>query len=370
MSTLALSPFASEPRLAHHPHRIFQHWADTPAGRCVWVLQHLPQAVRSDFLRHTRLSQPSVTRTVNNLMNAGLVRERPDLIVPNGPGRPSIPLELAPSPWVHVAVALGPDHSDVTLLDTHGHTIVSHTLRIHPTAAPPARFGEELGTIVASLVERVALPVASVGVVTAGIVEDQLVTNREWLWKCVDIRRPFAHALGTPDIPRAVNNLAVGLVMAERLNQLPSTNTSNEAHNCVVLTLDGTPTAAWSDKHGIHGATRLEVVDAQLSAAHSAQGRVSYAQHWKQLADRPLHLTRVASTLVDEAKANSVILVGETCSQDPHAIHAITSGIHRTRPEVSVRTISDVHHAITTAARAAALRPLFIDPLGLSKLIG
>ncbi|MDO5077672.1 MarR family transcriptional regulator [Corynebacterium sp.] len=97
-----------------------------PVSAAAQCLHHIRQhrlSVRADLTAATGLSQPTVTRAVAALSKIGLVRERPDLVHPNGPGRPTIPLELDGTGKTFAGVSVDHLVTYATLVDTRGNTI-------------------------------------------------------------------------------------------------------------------------------------------------------------------------------------------------------------------------------------------------------
>ena len=70
----------------------------TPAAKCLHLIRLHETTSRSDLVKATGLSQPTVTRAIAALVDAGYVTERNDLTQSKGRGRPTIPLELADMP--------------------------------------------------------------------------------------------------------------------------------------------------------------------------------------------------------------------------------------------------------------------------------
>lgn len=97
-----------------------------PVSAAAQCLHHIRQhrlSVRADLTAATGLSQPTVTRAVAALSKIGLVRERPDLVHPNGPGRPTIPLELDGAGKTFAGVSVDHLVTYATLVDARGNTI-------------------------------------------------------------------------------------------------------------------------------------------------------------------------------------------------------------------------------------------------------
>ncbi|MDO4685010.1 MAG: hypothetical protein Q4A92_00545 [Corynebacterium sp.] len=100
----------------------------TAAAQCLHHIRQHQLSVRSDLTAATGLSQPTITRAVAALSNIGLVRERPDLVHPDGPGRPTIPLELDGAGKVFAGISVDHLLTYATLVDTRGNIIRDVTL--------------------------------------------------------------------------------------------------------------------------------------------------------------------------------------------------------------------------------------------------
>ncbi|WJZ01362.1 MarR family transcriptional regulator [Corynebacterium freiburgense] len=95
----------------------------TAAAQCLHHIRQHRLSVRADLTAATGLSQPTITRAVAALNKIGLVRERPDLVHPNGPGRPTIPLELDGTGKTFAGVSIDHLVTYATLVDARGNTI-------------------------------------------------------------------------------------------------------------------------------------------------------------------------------------------------------------------------------------------------------
>lgn len=81
---------------------------------------------RPGVARAISLSPATVARTVTALLEAGLVRERPDLVRAGATGRPSLPVEIDTSHFVAIAVHHGVAQSTVAICDLLGQVVASH----------------------------------------------------------------------------------------------------------------------------------------------------------------------------------------------------------------------------------------------------
>lgn len=95
----------------------------TPAAQVLYHVRRAPHVGRGELVKATGLSQPTITRAVSALSQAGLLRERRDLINTARPGRPVVPLELAPWPAVLIGVALDKDDAIIGCHDSRGRLL-------------------------------------------------------------------------------------------------------------------------------------------------------------------------------------------------------------------------------------------------------
>ncbi|RIU98444.1 ArsR family transcriptional regulator, partial [Klebsiella pneumoniae] len=95
----------------------------TPAAKCLHLIRLQDLTSRSELVQATGLSQPTVTRAIAALTEAGLVNERTDLTRSTGRGRPTIPLELAEPDPIYGGIAVGTDFTYVAVFDLRGRTL-------------------------------------------------------------------------------------------------------------------------------------------------------------------------------------------------------------------------------------------------------
>lgn len=95
----------------------------TPAAQVLCHVRKHPLIGRGDLVKATGLSQPTITRAVTALADAGLLRERRDLINTSRPGRPVVPLELDTWQGLLIGVALDGDDAVVGCYDSKGRLL-------------------------------------------------------------------------------------------------------------------------------------------------------------------------------------------------------------------------------------------------------
>lgn len=105
-------------------------------------------ASRDEIVSRTGLSPATVGRTVGQLVEAALLRERPDRVRSGVAGRPGIPVEIDPTVYVTLGVHLGRRIATVALGDLTGRVLAQQTVRRPPGVAPDL---DELSRLAAGL---------------------------------------------------------------------------------------------------------------------------------------------------------------------------------------------------------------------------
>jgi predicted NBD/HSP70 family sugar kinase len=153
------------------------------------VLQLLAQrgpSSRGDLAVELSLNHGSVSRIVEPLLQAGLVREVTEQ--PRGRGRPRVPLEINPTSRFAVGVHLGVQHTTVGLTNLAGHCVEKFRENRDPSdAVATVRRAAELSREMAATASG---PVLGVGVITGGRVDrerGQLVRNEVLGWDHVQL---------------------------------------------------------------------------------------------------------------------------------------------------------------------------------------
>ena len=146
---------------------------ETPAASCLHYLRHHGLTTRNELVTRTGFSQPTVTRAVTALIQAQLVQERPDLIFSSGPGRPRVPVELAPSPRLHVGVSIFAHEYFVGYFDTKGRTVRHRQVPYTLSRTTPEKLWEHISTSIHLTGSSLGLPIANIGISTIGTVDDQ-----------------------------------------------------------------------------------------------------------------------------------------------------------------------------------------------------
>lgn len=135
----------------------------SPATRVFDQIRRGGVVMRDDLAFSTELSQATVARTVASLVDAELVRLRPDMCRMGATGRPSVPLQLESRRHGVIGVHLGRVWTTVALSDLRGRIVESVDL---PTPGDLDGFAGRLASAASSLELR-GRSVVSAGLVGA-----------------------------------------------------------------------------------------------------------------------------------------------------------------------------------------------------------
>lgn len=107
-------------------HRVVSPTLSIPAaaGASVFAAARMRGPIARDVIaRVTSLSTATVNRQVGALLDAGLLRERPDLSAPGAIGRPRIPVEVNHQPFMTLGLHIGARTTSVVATDLLGRTL-------------------------------------------------------------------------------------------------------------------------------------------------------------------------------------------------------------------------------------------------------
>lgn len=307
----------------------------TPAAVCMHITRLRQPVTRSTLVELSGKSQPTVTRAVTALIDAKLVRERPDLSTPSGPGRPTIPIELDQSPWVQVGIAVGTKSTYIGAYNTRGQALREQFVEVSPAHMSPSDFVGAIAPHVQALSQATNLPLASIGMATSGHVSREgLVTASNLGWERIDIG---SHLRSRFSAPLTITSVITAIAGAEQQLQSP------EKTNTVLLFyVDDSNGAAVLTPEGV---VRLDVANT----------------------DSQTTLGSIAVALAKETTPSTIVLAGSAFA-NPKDARSVALAIKSSRNrDVELRVIPTHLDNARAAARAVALDRLINDPLGLSK---
>ncbi|CAB0886473.1 ROK family protein [Corynebacterium diphtheriae] len=311
----------------------------SPAASCLHLIRHLQPVTRATLVNGSGKSQPTVTRAVAALMEAHLVRERPDLSIPQGPGRPTIPIELAPSPWVHIGVAVGTRATYIGAYNTRGIALREKMIEIRPASTSIDTYIDAITTAITELTTLSELPLASIGISSSGRVSPTgLVTAANLGWDRLDI-------------------------VSTLYKQIPVTI----AVTSVITAIAGAEQQAQDPKHP--STTLIFYADDSTGAALETTESITTVPIDTSSEDVAL-LSEAAVHLVAEHAPNSIVLAGSAFS-NPDDARTVGKALRSspTNPNIEIRVFPTHLDNARAAARAVALDHLIEDPLGLAKRI-
>ena len=368
----------------------------TPAAKCLHLVRLHQPVTRRELVEATGLSQPTITRAITALMNAGLVQERNDLTRSHGRGRPTIPLELAPSLQIHAGIAVGTSTTYIGLYDTRGRTI-----RDDEVATPVAELSETdfIEHVMAGLNRLTAgldRPLTSVGVTTSGRVsENGVVTAPNLGWHEVDVAERLRYQFSVPVTVSA----AVPAILGSEIQagELPANGEA--APTEIALFADDSIGAAISGPGGIHQVDTLpttagRILDTTGLPTEEALATAGVLHRIRDhgvdvdtlpaavsvgarhpgvralLDDRAVLLGDVTAQLVEQHRPQTIVVAGSAFIDDPHApklfAGTVRSHLAADGHAVELRLIPTHREVVRAIARAVALDPLLREPLTLA----
>lgn len=368
--------------------------------RCLWMLQQSDLLTRRDLIDRTGLSQPTISRIVQILMDAGLVEERPDLIIPSGPGRPTIPLDLAPAPWAHAAVVVDTRQSYITLYDTHRDSLSEEYLPYNVSEVSADKFTEGLQNTLHRQINETKLPLSNIGVIITGRVTNGAVYNAEWGWDGVPLQRTLAREF---NVPTYVESLAVGNVFTEFLQHPECVLAHGEPYGIATLSAGDTVVAAWTTPDAVRSTNFIEYEGSELLGTpglnlerelctgeflelmQNRGFKVSSIPELVALADDEDHpqaaearmllderarvFGTIAGKMTHELHANLITLTGRAFDHDQRARFVAAETVSTINPSVRVKNPATLIRPQYEAASAIAVYSLFSNPVAAAQRV-
>lgn len=356
-----------------------------PAAR---VLAHVRRAgvvMREDIVSATGLSPATVSRVVGQLLDAGLLRQRPDMGRSGVVGRPSIPLQLAHDAHGVIGVHLGRLKTTVCLADLRGRVIAD---REFPTPKVLDFVVDTVKEVAGELLARSPLmnPLA-VGLVAPwrdlghhpsevgpllGRAFSRDVTTADHITAAASAEHATGHVgrigqtvyvyardtIGFVTASETEESLAISA--ASRLTHFP---TGSErvcrcrATGCLEATASDEAVCARAEAEGL-----IETADVHSlyeAASHGSKGADAI------LGERAGVLARAAAFVSDMVDADRVVLIGQAfTAYEPAREQTLASfRAAATRSTIDVGFGRFGAELQAVAASTVALRPVFDNPL-------
>jgi predicted NBD/HSP70 family sugar kinase len=374
----------------HHPATILvsQGRFGTPAGRVMEEIRGRRVASRDQLVRSTGLSIATVGRAVTALLDAGIIREREDLVVSGPVGRPGIPLDIDPDSHVVIGVHLGARLTTVAMGDLAGRVLTSTSFHRDHGAAPDI---ERIAQLAAGLLghQPGRIPVGA-GVVAPWLdldldrsaVADQL---HESLGLDVTSGDHVAAVAAAEFIHRrhGLSGATLYVYARETLGFVLAVDKGGATEVSRVASLTHFPTdgpitcgcgrtgcaAANTSDHAVARAAESEgvVSEASIEAVHAA-ARTSEAAR-NLLCERARRLGRVVAVASDMVDPDRVVLVGQAFTGYPPALGDVVDGYRgqTARPPVELSFTRFRTGVQAVAACTVAIGPVYADPLCISR---
>jgi predicted NBD/HSP70 family sugar kinase len=360
----------------------------TPAGRVLEEIRGRRVASRDQLVRSTGLSVATVGRAATALLDAGIIREREDLVVSGPVGRPGIPVEIDPESHVVIGVHLGARLTTVAMGDLAGRVLTSTSFDRDPGTDPDI---ERIGQLAAGLLghQPGRIPVGA-GVVAPWLdldldrraVGDQL---HETLGLDVTSGDHVAAVAAAEFIHRrhGLSGATLYVYARETLGFVLAVDKGGATEVSRVASLTHFPTdgpitcgcgrngcaAANTSDHAVARAAHSEgvVSEASIEAVHAA-ARTSQAAR-NLLCERARRLGRVVAVASDMVDPDRVVLVGQAFTGYPPALGDVVDGYRSqtARPPVELSFTRFRTGVQAVAACTVAIGPVYADPLCIGR---
>lgn len=405
----------------------------TPAAKCLHLIRLGGPTTRPQLIEATGLSQPTITRAVTALLNAGLIRPREDLTQVHGPGRPTTPLELAPFRPVLAGAAVGTETTYIGIYDAHGRRLRHSEIPVRVVDESAGDFLEHLVAGINRILARINRPLAAVGVTTSGRVDHRgLVTAPNLGWQAVDFTSALRYHF---DVPVTVTAATSAILGAEtQLAPLPTD--SDDTPATLAIFADDSVSAALARPGGVAqldtlphvtfptpavqpgGSTPADVRAAAASTsekvrpdvrrtedmlrtaptsteerlsteglmaqvAAAGHGSLTLTQvteragrnaHLRALLDaRSRALAAVVGKLITKHRPHTVVLAGSAFTADEQAPRTFARAFHEEvgrGHDVDLRLIPGHRDIVLSIARAVALDKLLREPIAVADSAG
>ncbi|WP_288832066.1 ROK family transcriptional regulator [uncultured Corynebacterium sp.] len=346
----------------------------TPAAKCLHVIRLRELTSRSELVQATGLSQPTITRAIAALVDAGFVTERTDLTRACGRGRPTIPLELGEPRAIHAGISVGTMSTYVALFDLKGRTLRSVDIDI-----PVARLSEDdfIQHVMAGLNRlRAGLnrPLATIGVTTSGTVTgDGEVYAPNLNWRGVNIGAQMREQFAVPVVVTSAAAAIVGSEAQSSDSLEPPTIMAlfaDDSIGCAVAAgAEVLPVAVSREDLTTQGLIE-SISDPGIRTLHDA---VTSARHEPgtraALDDRARQLGVLAAQLYEEHTPSTVVVAGSAFIDDPLAPAPFARAVRAHTPagtRVGLRMIPTHREVVRDIARAVALDLALREPLAVA----
>ena len=342
----------------------------TPAAKCLHLIRLHETTSRSDLVKATGLSQPTVTRAISALVGAGYVTERNDLTQSKGRGRPTIPLELADTPGVHAGVSVGTASTYVALFDLKGRTLLCRDMDITVKNVSEDDFIQSMMAELNQMTTKVDRPLRTVGVTTSGTVRDGgKVFAPNLGWDGVDIGEQLREQFSVPVEVSSISSAIVGSEMQSTASlNIPSVMAlfADDSIACAVSVADGVQPIE-VEQGALTTKGLLDII--QKPTVRTLRQAVEDAAEGTRAAldDRARGLGSLVAGLCSDHSPATVVVAGSAFIDDPLSSGPFARTVREgTDCPVDLRLIPSHQDVVRDIARAVALDYVLREPLAVA----
>ena len=397
-STIVTTPFRSAASRHRGPARLPRPSTRSAASAVLTTVLRAGPTFRDELAARTGLSHATANRQVAQLLDAGLLRERPDLTPAGAVGRPRLPVELDPDDYGVLGIHIGLRRTTLAAGDLRGQVLGA--VDVPSPAGDPA----EVVTLLTHRLRRFGARwprrrVLQVGLVVGG----QLSADRSRLrhprlgWDSAPLADivdrvtdsdvvvvPQVEAMAGADTLLSPHRAggsalyvyareAVGAVLTEdgavgvpasapgTISHLPVGGTARchcGATGCLEASAGDSAVAEAAHRAGIVPTPSIAAVTAAAEGGNRAAHEL--------LAERARLLGRGVALVRDVLNPDRVVLLGQAFTgYRPGLAHVSASfAAHSALEPLSLQVSALGTGVQARAACAAALRPVYADPLG------
>lgn len=359
----------------------------TGPARCLHQIRTTPGITRGALHEGLGMSQPTVTRHVSALIDAGLV-EQLSPTAAGGVGRPGTTLRPDGRSVTALGAHVGLRSTQLVAVDGAGRPLRTRTLRLPVAELSPADAMEAVRHALYALGRGLPSP-TGIGIAFSAHVDHAgRVTSPSYGWKDV---APASH-LDT-DVPVALST-GVSAMAGSELASSPLSLDSGERTSTLYVYARELVGHAWIVDNAVHqpytGSVPAAFTEIATSGTfssehghplgstpvlHAARRRglnvstvpdlVALAEHNPVargiLDERAELLSRIISLAVDVVDPATVVFAGETFTADPGTVRIIAEGLHGTGRQLGIQRAGD--GILSRAAAVTALHRLWQNPL-------
>lgn len=347
----------------------------TPPAKCLHLVRLGELTTRSELIEATELSQPTITRAVGALTQAGYVTERLDLAKSSGRGRPVVPLELAETPAVHAGISVGTDSTYIALFDIKGRTLRSVDVELPVASMNQDDFIQHVMAGLHRLTAGLNRPLATVGITTSGTVtDDGCVTAPNLGWDKVPFGEQMREQFSVPVQVTSVSAAIVGSEMQScRDLKMPSVLAlfADDSIACAIGTSTGVePIEVDRDDLTTHGL--LQQINTEgIRTLRDAVTDSTHADVTRPALDgRARGLGQLVGKLCLEHSPATVVIAGSAFHDDPLSHVPFAQSVRETvaqdASQLDLRMLPGHREMVRDIARAAALDLVLRDPLAVA----